>query len=373
MQTTTSSAHTVASVLLLSQKESSVRTEVSSLRALGVTSIEHQHTTSEAISFLNKSFFLSMKKEPAVQAIICDELFENQLIFHFLLKLIKKPHLVQIPILLLTNSKRTAEIARQCGVSVLSRPYTQQQLAEALAKATSPLQSAINAKKLSTCCESIPKKSREKVTKAAQLITTSDYMKRGMSFMKSKKLEEAEQDFLAVLKRNRDHVEANLALAKIYRMRGDAPATTSFILRAAAACQRNKDTKQLESIRSLLPERMRNGNILQQEALMALRAKDYRKAAHDFLEYCEENPDQPLYAAIARSCQLTSSPYESLVNICNAYANMGKQEISDKIRTRLIAEPGSSIQLTSSWLDNFPRLREIVYVASFTARAWRHA
>lgn len=379
MFTTSDTTIAPANVLILSQGESSVRIETSTLRTLGISAISHCCSSAGALAFLDSLFTApatlaeNTTKKTLLDLIICDERFDNRLIFNFLLTIARNPLYANIPLLIVAGSNATLEAAKHCSISVIARPYTQKGLHNAITKALSLSCSPLTIAKLTTYCQGTKKTVKPATSPRGGILTTSDVMKRGHSRMHQRKYDEAEQEFLEVLRRQEDHLEANLALAKIYRARGNAPATNNFLLHAAATCHRKKEFKQAAAIRALLPEKMRHGGVFQQEALASLRIGDYKNAALGFLEHYAENPEQPLYAVIARACQMTRTPQECLTIICATYDQMGKKELAENLRRRLLADHGSAIPSPRSWLDKFPRLRDIVNVASYTAWIWKQA
>ena len=375
-----SSAHLPARIVFLSRQESSVRSDARALRSLGVRTITHTADGQELLEQMKSdpTWGARTAAEAAVDVLVCDEQLKDMSALAFLQALAGLPAQRTMPVVVLTASPETCRELQAAGVQALARPYAMGDLAAALNKALSPMRSPLRKDVLDALVMQgalgSSSERKEKKTKAKTApITTSDLFNSGLDEMRRNAPGKAEAVFLQVLKRQEDHVEACICMARIHRARGDALAMQRFLLRAAAATLRQGDKKRAASIADLLPEHMRGTGIFIYEAIARMEEGEYRAAALSFLDVCRESPNMQLHAVLARACQFTEKPEESIRKLCNAYESMGHDVTAKKLRQRLLHNPEKSYQDDSSWLDRFPRLKEAVYVASFAAWAWKQA
>ena len=367
-----------ARLLFLCKNESAVRMDTKSLRSLGITKIYYTANISGALKHLSRkanSVGTQMTLPAPADVIVCDEQLADAPASVFLYALTGHSDLNRMPVLVMASEAKSARLYRSAGVCVLERPYTPDQLGIALKKAISlawPLDAALfeEAGKNGLCL-----RARERPVKAtaAKPVTTTDLYKQGMELLKRHECEAAREMFQKVLARQEDHLEACLALARTYQGENNTEGVRHSLVRAAAVCLRNKDTNRASLIASMLPAGMRE-NIFAQEALVRMLSGEYRAAALSFLEAGKHKPDQPLHAMIARACLLTTRPEAYMSQICEALEGLGYKPTASELRRRLLEYPelrGTAAR--SSWLDRYPRLKEVVSVASYAAWAWKQA
>jgi|GEM_PF-3007677 Uncharacterized enzyme of heme biosynthesis len=362
-------------VLLLSGQDSSVRTDVATLHSLGVTALMHHTGEKEALKALAESAFPATDEarstaQYTIDMLVCEEQFAGRALPFFLRKLSTHSHYGRIPVLVLTRSNQAAEMLKVCGVTALSRPYTQKDLSDAIAKALSPMRRPLSSLRLEAVCRRLEaeKKTAGKKSGSPEARTL---LQEGLQALASGQRGKAEVLFLESLKVQPDLVEASLNLARLAHQRGDREGTNACLLRAADSCRRRGLVEQEETIRSMLPPDMKTKDIVLQEAAALLTAGNYGRAARNLLEHCSNSSDQKLYAVVARACQMTPFPQESIDKICRTLEKMGQGETAGNLRNRLLGRGEELPPLDREWTESFSRFREWLNIASYTAWAWR--
>jgi hypothetical protein len=105
-----------------------------------------------------------------------------------------------------------------------------------------------------------------------------------------------------------------------------------------------------------------------------LRTGEYRIAAHLFLELRRMAPQTRLHVTVSRACLFTGAPGEALHQLCETLAAMGHGSTAQRLQHRLAApETGRGPVEREGFLERFPRLYDIVNVASHTFANWRRA
>lgn len=203
-------------------------------------------------------------------------------------------------------------------------------------------------------------------------MTTGDWYRKGLDALKSGRPRSAESAFLQVLKRQEDHIDAALGLARICRARDDAKGMRQWFVRAAAAGRRQGDMTRAEAISAMLPEEVRR-NIFAHEAAAHIESGAYRLAALSFLDAGKARPEIPLYRQIARICLLTPKPDVNMDLLCGAFDELGRKATSSFLRRRLLQYTPCHAHPKPSWLDKYPLLQETVSVAAYAACAWKEA
>ncbi len=376
-------------MLFVSRKGDSVRMDMKHLREAGVTHSARAVTSADAMAFLEKERARATQKPGypapnAVDIVVCDEQLESSPASVFLYELAQHPDLRGQPVLVLAASEKSARLLRLAQVCVLERPYTQEQLTAALQKAMSPMRVRLCPKLFIEAEKqglSITSKARSaKPLGDPKPLTTSDWYEKGADCLKRQDYCEARKAFTTVLERREDHLEACLGLARICQIEGNLEGVRGFLLRAAAGCLRNEDDARAAHIAAMLPYHMR-GNILVQEAALRMRSGEYRAAALGFLKAAEQKkPEQSLNNLVARACLLTDTPEQCMRELCAALAGLGHTLTAKTLHRRLLEYPQVKFDEqderqtnTPAWLDKYPRLREVVSVASFAAWAWKQA
>ncbi|MDR0339400.1 MAG: hypothetical protein LBH65_03885 [Desulfovibrio sp.] len=378
--------------LVIAGSESSVRTDARALRAMGVGALVHCRETDRALALLEKESLAvrrSRKTLPtplspestglpaSLDVVICDEHCGDTTAFAFAGAMARRRALRVQPLLVLSSSAESAKKLRDAGVTVLERPYAERDLRQALKDAMSPLRRPLNPKAFSAPepekKNTSAGKKPENVTKGGRgPMTTSDWFARGLEHLRGNGHDAAGEAFTRVLERSPDHVGAAVAMARVCRARRDANGTARYLLRAVAASRRAGDRQLADTIAAMLPAVMRD-KIFVYEALGRLEEGAYREAASSFLEAVAETPETPLHRIIARACLTTEKPDESMSRLCDALEGLGHKVMARALRRRLLNYQPYVMEERASWLDRFPRLKEAVDVASYTAWAWKQA
>lgn len=360
--------------LILARREGAVRADLAAMRGIGLHSFHLITDAGEALGYLKERCgglpgVKAPDKTPDV--IICDENFGGAPVAVFLHALASDPALRGLPLLLLASSEEGAANLAALGVHTLARPYTPDALQAVLRKAMSPLRPLLRPESFAPALQDQARPKVRKKRKTEKVMTTSDWFALGMAWLRTKQNAKARKAFLMVLKRSEDHVGAALGLARINRAEGDVQAMRRYLLRAAAACLRRGDKAYAASIAALLPPGMRD-KIFMHEALGRMEEGAYREAALSFLDAGREEA-KSLHGIISRACLLTPKPEEGMHKLCEAFEGLGRADTALVLRKRLLSYRPYSVARRSSWLDRFPRLKEVVCVASYTARAWKEA
>lgn len=372
---------TPSRLLFLCRSESTVRMDAKSLRVIGAGSVFYATSQDAALKHLeqnkNMAALAAAGLPVGMDAIICDEQMAQMPASAFLYALSRTPGLNTIPVLVIASGAKSADLYRTAGVETLERPYTPDQLKEALARAMSPDRSSLCPEAFELAGEKglclIARERAQTAGARKQPLTTTDLYKQGMALLKQQDYPAAREIFLQVLARQEDHLESCLALARTHQAEQNTEGVQSALLRAAAVCIRKNDLNRATHIASMLPVGMRN-NIFAHEALVRMRMGEYRQAALSFLEAGKQRPDQPLHSLIARACLLTTDPEKYMARICEALNGLGHQLTATALRRRLLDYPElRKASRRSGWLDKYPRLKEAVSVASYAAWAWKQA
>ena len=374
-------------VVFLSRSESSVRTDSKALRELGVSGITHLRDSAEALAFLEKKFKATQSSaiaatgeksaEQLATLVLCDEHLADIPASVFLYTLAGHPELHRQPAMILTSSTESSRRLRPSGVYLLERPYMIRDMARMILKAVSPMRRLLRRTDFESASAQtgILLQPRQRKVKSAVTapVTTSDWFEKGMACLRDNRLREAEAAFLRVLDRQEEHIDAALGLAKVYGLQGDETGMRRGLLRAAAASLRNNKHDRAAQISALLPTEMRD-NIFLHEALSRMAEGEFKAAALGFLDAGKDSGGVPLHYIISRACQLTPSPEDCMRKLCDALTGMGYRSTAERLRQRLLNypefEPG---QEPPTWLDAYPKVKEAVDVASYTAWAWKHA
>lgn len=373
-----------ARVLFLSRSKASVRTDVKALRGLGITQCAHESESARAVLLLQDEQARRQKESGAktggcnaVDLVICDERLADAPTSALLYEMSKKPALSAQPVLVIASSSASASGLRAAGVYVLQRPYRPEELGRMIQKAMSPMRRRLNEAAFAKAADSnrlsiSPKIPRSLNATAPKPLTANDWYRKGIDALKSGRPRSAEQAFLQVLKRQEDHIDAALGLARICRAHDDAKGMRQWFVRAAANGRRQGDMSRAEVISAMLPEEMRR-NIFAHEAAAHIERGAYRLAALSFLDAGRERPEVPLYQQIARTCLLTSTPEANMNLLCGAFDELGRKATASFLRRRLLQYAPCHPRPKPSWLDKYPLLKETVSVAAYAACAWKEA
>ena len=373
-------------VLFLSRGESSVRMDVKALRAIGMKTCSHLADVETAIAFLRKEDE-SRKSENvpspkrstdnAVDLVVCDENLRDGPALVFLCALAREQAMCSKPILLLAGTAASAKDLRDAGLHVLERPYSLSDLESMTQKAMSPMRPPLrsemfeNAAKYSRAMRQGKKNGPPAgIAEKNRPLTITDWYNKGVAHLKASELSDAERAFVRVLDGQEDHPEAALGLARLHQATGNEKQLHRYLLKAAVSCLRQGDDARAKIIADRLPERM-GKNIYSGEAVACLEEGRSKAAAIAFLDAVREGGDKPLHQLVARACLQTSQPDESMAKICDAFEKMGHVVTAANLRERLLRYAPFAEEEPGAWLDRFPRLKEIVNIASYTVWAWK--
>ncbi len=364
-------------IIFLARNESSVRTDTATLRALGVNSIVFVTDAAKAVAALAEL----QKRRPHLanailpNLIVCDEYVGNTHIFNFLHSLGQHGALQCLPILVLASAPQTVTALQSIGIAALIRPYTQETLTKSIAQANAAFAQEVQWQALA----SLKKKLHSPASGATKrqptaMLTTSDWCNKGIKHYQQGELSLAAQAFKAAIARQEDHVDANLGLACIYNKQNNTEKMNYRLLIAAAGATRQGLHAKAEAIMEKLPQKYQHGCIFTHEATQHLQTEEYQSAALSFLDAARTQKETPLHSIIARSSHFTPNPEQTLRELCVAYERMGHTTTAKGLRKRLLNGTVNTLQQpTASWLDNFPIVRDVLHVASFTAHAWKQA
>lgn len=385
-------------ILLLSSQGTSARMDINALRSLNTGKITHFNDAEQGLKFiLQHAEFEETKITKAqnsaassslsggmgssvdfsivshltrnkIGLIICHEKVGQMAILEFLQKLTFVSPTFKTPLLLISGSKQSTANLVQTNLVVLERPFTPQVLVTSMLQAvgmdnfTNPLPAA----------KKIPSKDRPLVAKS-NMQSVAELFAKGSALVQSKNFTQARQCYTQILLRQPDNAKAHLALANLYKKDNSELLAQKHTLLAAATYLRLRQPERAAHVAEGLPKSMRQGNLFAYEALFYLDDKDFRNAAHSFLEAASIEPERAIHEIIGRTCQFTASPEQNLQHTCTAFEKMGKSTLANTLRHRLLTHRQPEHREPLTWLDNFPKLKEALSIATYTASVWRHA
>jgi CheY-like chemotaxis protein len=392
--------------------EAALRLDIKALRAFGAREITCLNEAAAAADFLEQqralereSFLRQGKVVDAkriingVDLVICDEQAGGLTAEAVLHEIFTRPELRTQPYLILSSTAAGAARLRAAGLHVLERPYSPNGLCDAVRKAMSPLRRIAppqdflslaarragsrpnpvfirngttgSAQGMSALPTPPAKRRQTTMKKQADAPTTSELFNRGLERLKDGDADGAEQGFLEVLRRQKEHVGAALGMARLCRARGNGESTRRWLVRAAAAARRGKDDERLDHIEAMLPSGIRN-NIFLHEAVGHMLDGAYREAVHSFLDAEKAAEDMPLHRLVARGCLLTGHPEENMGRVCDALLKLGRKDEALHLRRRLLDYTPYDVERENR-PPMFPVLAEALHAASFAVWAWKRA
>lgn len=370
-----------AKVLFLSRAEGSVRMDVKILRTVGTSTFTHMTDTASALAHLLREkqrlaelAKLSSRRDHAnpVDLVVCDEHLADGPVSAFLYALAGNQALVSQPVLVLASTGKTAKALREAGIYVLERPYSGSDLERMAQTAMSPMRRTLRLEELEKVFGKPVKreKTAEKAPEDKLPTTAAGWLDRGVAMLKSENPFEAERAFQEVLNRQHDNLEAALGMVRAKRANGDEKGVERYLLKAATCLKRMGDTKRYAAVMEKLPERVRE-NPFAHEALALMNEDCFEPAAKTFLEAAQHAGTVPLHRIVSRSCLMTKSPDTCVHRLCTAFEAMGNNVTASKLRSRLLTYDPNYRAGEYSWMDAFPRIKEIVSVMRYTTWVWR--
>ncbi|MDR2077101.1 MAG: hypothetical protein LBP61_09285 [Desulfovibrio sp.] len=326
------SARLPARILHLARRDPSVRTDTAVLRALGIR-ITSVVDGKDALALLeqdrlSETGVLAGGEGPADMPLLS-----------FLQALAARPSLRCTPIVVLAASESAARDLRKAGVQTLTRPYAAADMARVWSMALSPLRRPLDKTALEATARTSPNagesRSPARTPESRPLLGPEN----------------------RPLLRPKDRPPPAPGNRSPLTSEGRPPLALQDPQPRAG-----EDARRKEDYPDIRP------------GLARLEADDAKAAARFFLDLCQTLPGARLHTVLARACQLTEKPEDNLRRLCAAFESLGRGETAGKLRRRLLrqADPPRE-EDAPSWLDRFPRIKEVAGVASFTVQAWRLA
>jgi hypothetical protein len=353
--------------LILARSESSVRMDVKALCAVGMKECVYLADARSALAFLGKE----AAGGNAVDLVVCDENLRDGPVSAFLSDLAGSRHLRVKPVLVLAGTTASAKALRAASLCVLQRPYSPNDLEGMIKKAMSPMRQPLRVEAFAGKKEAAAPKPPAKADKSRPF-TIMDWYDKGIAHLKAGELPDAERALMRVLDGQEDHPEAALGLARLHHATGNGKRMRRYLLKAAVSCLRQGDTERAHTIAGRLSGCLAESmgkNLYLSEAVACLEEDRGKAAAIAFLDAAREGI--PLHQLVARACLQTLRPDESMVRVCEAFEGMGHTVTATSLRHRLLNYTPFEGVPPASWLDRFPRLKEVVTVASYAAQAWK--
>ncbi len=353
------------SLLFLARGEGAVRTELAALRRLGTAPIAVLGSLHLLLAHL------ADPSKPQPDLILCDEHAGDTSLGYALAALYLERG-TRPPMLVFPSRPKTVAHLQAAGIPMLERPYTLEALCEALLAAS---------QSKGTSCPALLPQPKPAVRSLRKPMSVADMHVEAMKLLQRGEVDAAAHKFELALARTPGYVPALLGLAKTCRMRNDPKGMERALLRAYTSALRAGDTAMAENVAANLPQRLLQGNVFSHEAISYLEEGNPTEAARSLLEAARHQQktqghrDPQLFnGLVAQACQFTPSPQESLEMLCTGLERLGRNAIAQAVRARLLhGVPTVEYAPPARWLDNYPRLRDFVDVARYTAAVWRSA
>ncbi len=389
--------HVAVNAVLLAENESCLALDRKVLRRLGLTRTHFFCSGREALDHLRAAAEASAVRvsngpafTPVPDLLICNERLADMTGLRFLSHVRSMPGITGIPALLFVgNGESTVAIAARAtnSCAVLARPYTLDQAREAMHLATLP--QARHAPLV------LPPSFTDRFgPKTAASAHGSSGQKAPLLKRPAPKREEhpgeiALREGLAALQRgdataadrllhgsyqvDPERVETCLALSKLNTFLHKEKEELLWLCRAGMLCLKRGDRSRAGNIFGRLPRGKTGQDPLLAETGLVLQAGEAKAAALGFLEAHRLDPSRPLHALIGRTCMFTPAPEEHMRELVQALSRIGHEATANKLHWRLLQPPREEEENSANFLDNFPLLQDIVSVAAYTFKTWRHA
>jgi tetratricopeptide (TPR) repeat protein len=383
-------------VFLLGDNDASASLDRRALRALGAAQVRRFLAGRDALAALG--YMLHGKEEPA--SIVCQETLADMNCIEFLCQLRSLPETATLPVVTICSASgpfaRAARKSASCAL--ICRPYTQEDLVEALAAANSaaclraplPLAETLLPRESGPAPRGPQAASREQAglqkimaaggksaPRRAASASPAALFQAGFVALRFGDEKKAERLLSRCHALDPSHAECCLTLARLHCAIGEEDAGALWLCRAGIAfLRRNEPLKASEVFARMPRQRVAGEQVtpLLYEIIPLLRSAEYKAAALAFLEGCKLDPETPLYAMISRACLFTSAPETALQGLYKAFAALGYASTAQKLRLRLFLPPAPEAEPErSGFLERFPVLYEIFSVASQTYTAWKNA
>lgn len=386
--------------ILLAEDESCLALDRKVLRRLGVAqaqfftsgrkALDHLQVLASAVAaHAANGPDMTSGSSGMVDMLICNERLADMTGIRFLSHVRSMPGMADIPVLfLVSNGESVVALAARAtnSCAVLARPYTVDQAEAGLALASRP--EARHAPLV------LPPSFIDRFgPKAEQRGATQDengpLLRRSIPKTPRAPGEAALREGLAALQRgdavaadrllhgsylaDPGNIEACLALSKLYAFLHKEKEELVWLCKAGVLCLKRGDKVRAGNLLSRLPRGKAGQDPLLAEAGLALQEGETKAAALSFLEAHKLDPSKPLHALIGRTCMFTPAPEEHMRGLVHALSSAGHNATAGKLHQRLLRPPKEEEESNYGFLDNFPLLQDIVSIAAYTFKAWRHA
>ena len=386
--------------LLLAEDESCLALDRKVLRRLGVTQTQFFAAGRKALDHLQALASatavhaangpdMTSGSPGMVDMLICNERLADMTGMRFLSHIRSMPGMADIPVLfLVSNGESTVALAARAtnSCAVLARPYTVDQAETALTLASRPEARHAPLVLPPSFIDRFGPKAEQR---GAAQDENSPLLRRSTPKPPQVPGEAALREGLAALQRgdavaadrllhgsyqaDPGNIEACLALSKLYAFLHKEKEELIWVCKAGVLCLKRGDKVRAGNLFSRLPRGKAGQDPLLAEAGLVLQEGEAKAAALSFLEAHRLDPSKPLHALIGRTCMFTPAPEEHMRGLVQALSRAGHDATAGKLHQRLLQPPKEGEESSYSFLDNFPLLHDIVSIATYTFKTWRHA
>lgn len=395
------------SALLLAEEEQLLALDRRVLRGLGVTQTVFFSSGRKALDHMQAENMLAKAANDASTnsgmlgfgLIICNERLEDMTGITFLSRLRSLRGLEDTPaVLLVSNEQGAPAIAARASNSctVLARPYSSEQASKAMHAAMLPesrhVPMVLPPSFSDRFVPRLPRESREsgqsresgrawepakpatgRQVKKLVRLPGEAALEQGINALKNGDFPLAQKYLYGSYDTDPDRVETSLAISRLYALQHNEDLELTWLCRAGVLCLKRGEKTRAANLLSRLP-RGKPGQVpLLAEAGLMLQEGEIRTAALTFLEAYRLDPSQPLHALIGRSCIFTHAPEEHMRALVTALEDAGHSATASKLHMRLFQPSRQEEKETNGFFDRFPILGDIINVATYTFKTWRHA
>ena len=395
---------TIKTAIFLAEDENSLTLDRSVLRRLGVIQAQFFSSGRLALDYLrtitSASSAVAVNDSVSicapVDALVCNERLADMTGLRFLSHVRSLPNMAHIPALFLVGNREnaTAIIARATNsCAVLARPYSPEQAHEALNFAAKPEvrqaplvlppsfaetfspHTRSQAPRQNTASLAQRDKRQPLINRQSQpkLPLGETSLREGLVAMQRGDNIAAEKLLRSSYETDPGRIETCLALSRLHALLHREKEELMWLCRALTLCLKRGEKVRAESIIARLPCDRHGQESLLEEAGFLLQEGEAKTAALSFLEAHKLAPSRPLHTLISRTCMFTPAPEDRMRELIQALARSGHEATASKLHCRLFQPPKEDEEKTPGFLDNFPLLCDILSIASYTFKTWRHA
>lgn len=378
-----------ASVLVLADSEGIAFIDRSALHGQGIRHVRQLSSGEEAARILAKQAkkAASQYDAPPFDLIICNAALTDMSGTEFVTLIRKHPALVAIPVILASADATRSDVltAIRSGCSgFLLRPYTISAFEEQLELAAKALPGNIMNRLMHHANAAMQEHSEAAFEDALSTLHTVVEIARpkaeilyeeGMEKLSTGDYSGAIASFNRAVRLNVLYAEAYVGLSQAWRGKGDARQAQKYLRLAGEAYARLEQfTKARAVFQQLTKERPDIANPLLGTATSLLKQGNYTAAAKAFAESHRLTPDLDMNTQISRACHFTDKPEITAKGLCLAMERIGEEKMAERLHKRILAVPPvRTKQPDKPLLPRFPKLSELLSVASYTVRAYRQA